>query len=76
MIGLSFATVVYALVKNLGGPIGEYLDQRSEEILDNLNVERNAKVKTLEASIEANQKLQENLQCRKDIFEVLQVCLL
>ena len=61
-------------MKNLGGPVGEYLDQRSDEILDNLNIERNGRMKGIEASILANEELQENLKCRTEVFEILQVC--
>jgi F-type H+-transporting ATPase subunit b len=72
LIGFALATVIYGLMKKLGSPIGEYLDQRSQDILDSLNIERNSKLKTLESSILANQQLEENLQCRKDVFEIMQ----
>eukprot|EP00118_Oscarella_pearsei_P024649 m.306505 g.306505 ORF g.306505 m.306505 type:complete len:235 (+) comp41315_c0_seq1:111-815(+) len=63
--------VGYYLMRKFGGQVGQYLDEQSQEILDNMNTGRVEQMRELERCIEAEKNVEDIYSIRKDIFDVL-----
>ncbi|XP_065838388.1 ATP synthase F(0) complex subunit B1, mitochondrial-like [Oscarella lobularis] len=71
LVVASVLGVGYYLMKRVGGPLSEYLDQSSQEILETMNSGRVAQMRDLEECIEAEKNVEDIYSIRKDIFDIL-----
>ncbi|KAM7452610.1 ATP synthase F(0) complex subunit B1 [Porites harrisoni] len=70
LAGVMGATL-YVLARKISQPVREFLDGRSQGILDMFNEGRNAEIGELEKQIEEVKKVEYMLTARKDIVEVM-----
>ncbi|XP_046845104.1 ATP synthase F(0) complex subunit B1, mitochondrial-like [Xenia sp. Carnegie-2017] len=68
---VSLLTMTWAL-KKAGPPITQMLDDYAQEILDQLNQGRVAKIAQLEEEIKLQESVEPMLKVGKDVFEILQ----
>ena len=59
------------MVKKVGKPVAEYLDDRSQRILDGLNEGRNQNIRLLEEQIQAEKAVETYLESRHEAFEII-----
>jgi len=69
-LGLVMVGTIYQLSKAVGGPVGKMLDDRSKEILDDLNSGKKADLERLDQSIAAEHEGELANQVRTEFFEV------
>ena len=62
----------YHLSKLIGPTVGKMLDERRNDILDNMNRGKVAKIAMLEDTIAAEKEGEAAIECRKEFFEIAQ----
>ncbi|EDV26906.1 expressed hypothetical protein [Trichoplax adhaerens] len=71
LIALSIFGVSYGIIRKVGKPTAEFLDQQGDEILDTLNEGRNMQMERLQEAIEAEKGIERMFDSRNEIFEVM-----
>lgn len=71
MVAAVMAGIIYAIMRKAGKPIAEFLDSKSQAILELLTAEKNARKKDIEDALAAQARTESELEIRHDIFDVL-----
>ncbi|KAJ7379228.1 ATP synthase F(0) complex subunit B1, mitochondrial [Desmophyllum pertusum] len=71
LLGAVMFATVYAIYRKVSQPVADYLDARSQEILDLFNEGRNREIDALKKGIEEDKKIEYMLTTRTDIVEIM-----
>ena len=71
LLGAIAGTTLYFLVREIGKPTAEYLDNRAKGILDQLNEGRVSTIKQLEDTIKQEKSIAGMLEVRHEVFDIL-----
>jgi len=68
--GVTFAILIYMLMRRYGKPVANYLDEQIEMDRQRLYVGYNQEVKQLETSVENQRTVEPALNTRHEVYEI------
>lgn len=71
VIGVVLGGIIYAIMRNIGTPVAEFLDGKSQGIHDLLSTEKNSRKKEVEDDLAVQASVESELELRHDIFDVM-----